>query len=287
MEHMKFHTATSLMRGFFLSKWCIEVHPQCRRSILAACEDPSTIWTYERRWQKWPLPQTGQMRLEYELLNQPDVPGFFCVSTSYRNEPNPVEWRHKTIFPMFEFELKGNMEELVKWEKELCERMWFEGSARISYDAAKEHYQVQELEHEHENDMDEDFHPITFLTDFPIYTSPFWNMKKDWDHAKKVDVIMYGMETIWSAERSCNPEEMRDQFYSISQGWYAQTIIDHFGKERVEKELTEFLSFNFFPRSWGWIWVDRMISAMEKAWLFEKEVVGNWFRLETLHNIVV
>ena len=123
MEHLKFHHAVSLMRGFFLSKGCIEVHPQNRRSILAACEDPDTIGTFDWRDEKRPLPQTGQMRLEYELLKQPDVPGFFCVSTSYRNEPNPVEGRHKTIFPMFEFEIKGDMETMIQREMELCEWM--------------------------------------------------------------------------------------------------------------------------------------------------------------------
>ena len=38
---------------------------------------------------QWPLPQTGQMWLEYELLKNPTAPGFFCVSTSYRYQsPN-------------------------------------------------------------------------------------------------------------------------------------------------------------------------------------------------------
>ena len=57
------------------------------------------------------------MWLEYELLKNPNVPGYFCVSTSYRNEPNPVPGRHNLIFPMFEFEMKGGMEELVKWAR--------------------------------------------------------------------------------------------------------------------------------------------------------------------------
>ena len=63
----------------------------------------------------------GQVWLEYELLSNPNVEGFFCVSTSYRAEPNPVEGRHETIFPMFEFEMKGGVDELEDMEKELCE----------------------------------------------------------------------------------------------------------------------------------------------------------------------
>ena len=35
-----------------------------------------------------------------------------------------------------------------------------------------------------------------------------------------------------------------------------------FGKERVEKELEEFLSFDFFPRSGGGIGVTRIMQAI-------------------------
>lgn len=69
-----FHNAVSLMRSFFLSQGFLEVHTQDRLSILAACEDPDTIATFEYDGQKRPLPQTGQMRLEYELLKNPKLP---------------------------------------------------------------------------------------------------------------------------------------------------------------------------------------------------------------------
>ena len=59
------------------------------------------------------------MWLEYELLKNPSARGFFCVSTSYRQEPKPVPGRHDLIFPLFEFEMHGNMEELLKMEREL------------------------------------------------------------------------------------------------------------------------------------------------------------------------
>ncbi len=210
MLHTHFHTAVTLMRWFFASKWCIEVHPQSRRSILAACEDPETIQTFDWQNQTWPLPQTGQMRLEYELLQQPDVPGFFCVSTSYRNEPDPIPWRHETIFPMFEFEVHWWMETMIQWEMELLEWMGFDPGVKLSYDEVAWGYWVKELTHAHEYVMQRDYNPVVYLTDFPQYTSPFWNMKKDGEYAKKVDVIMYGMETIWSAERSCDKDEMRE-----------------------------------------------------------------------------
>ena len=102
------------------------------------------------------------------------------------------------------------------------------------------------------------------ITDFPEFTSPFWNMSRNDDGAtsRKIDVILNGMETIGSAERSTDKEQMRDTFYTISDGGYAQIRYDKFGKERVEKELDEFLKFDFFPRSGGGIGVTRIMQAI-------------------------
>ena len=55
----------------------------------------------------------------------------------------------------------------------------------------------------------------------------------------KVDIIMHGMETIGSAERSCDKFWMRNQFHTISDGEYANLLFNHFGKKRVEDELEE------------------------------------------------
>ena len=98
IDPKEFDEVVSVLRSFFKTKGFIEVHTQSRLSILAACEDPKTISTYAYAGQVWPLPQTGQMWLEYELLSNPSAPGFFCVSTSYRNEPNPVPGRHDSPY---------------------------------------------------------------------------------------------------------------------------------------------------------------------------------------------
>ncbi len=81
----------------------------------------------------------------------------------------------------------------------------------------------------------------------------------------KIDVILHGVETIGSAERSTNKEEMRDMFYTISDGQYKDILYTQFSKERVDKELDDFLSMDFFERYGGGIGVTRMISAMEKS----------------------
>ena len=255
------------LRHFCLGKGFVEVHTQDRLSILAACEDPDTVATYDYMGQKWPLPQTGQMWLEYELLRRPELPGVFCVSTSFRNEPNPVPGRHKLIFPMFEFELPGTIDDLQNFETELLDYLGFDKSKFVykSYDQLRDFYKTDELTHKHENQMEHDFGPVVFCKDFPIYTSPFWNMRKKGEtHAHKIDVIIHGNETIGSAERSSNVAEMREQFHTISDGKYAQKLYDLFGKDRVEQELNEFLGLSFFPRSGGGIGLTRLIDAINK-----------------------
>ena len=257
-----FTNAVTSLRSFFLSKGFQEVHTQNRLSILAACEDPTTVATYNYNGNIWPLPQTGQMWLEYELLTKPEVPGFFCVSTSYRQEPNIVEGRHDTIFPMFEFEFPGTIKELEMMEKDLLKHLELPIPMVKDYATWCGYYGTNELDNDHEERMGKEF-GSAMITNFPNHTSPFWNMKQNGDAtAAKIDVILGGMETIGSAERSTNIDEMRDMFHTISDGGYAQLLYDLFGKDRVEAELDEFLKLNFFPRVGGGIGVTRLIQAM-------------------------
>ena len=262
----KFTDAVGRLRSFFLSKGFQEVHTQNRLSILAACEDPTTVSTYNYAGQVWPLPQTGQMWLEYELLTKPDVPGFFCVSTSYRQEPNAVPGRHDLIFPMFEFEMPGNIDDLYKMELELCEAVGFGSADAIvskDYVAWADEFEVEELSHAEETAMYEKYGNVQMIRNFPNYTSPFWNMKQNGDGtAAKIDVIISGQETIGSAERSSDTAEMRDMFHTISDGLYANLLFDTFGKNRVEKELDDFLGLDFFPRVGGGIGITRLLHAM-------------------------
>lgn len=269
----QFNAVVQKLRSFFLSKGFVEAHPQNRLSILAACEDPKTVATFNYPnpstgvEEVWPLPQTGQMWLEYELLTNPTVPGYFCCSTSYRNEPKPVDGRHMTIFPLFEFEMKGDMNALMELETELLLYLGYQnvGINRVDYDDAASGYGVKELDNDHEEKLYQDFGPAVLLKNFPNHTDPFWNMKQhpSGSHAYKVDVICSGQETIGSAERSCSATEMRRMFDEICDGGYKQLLYNKFGKDRVEAEMDEFLSYDFIPRSGGGIGVTRLIRSMQ------------------------
>ena len=250
------------MRTFFLRKGYVEVPTQSRLSILAACENPHSITTFNYNGEVWPLPQTGQMWLEYELLKNPEWEGVFCISTSYRQEKNPIPGRHELIFPMFEFESKGTIEDLKQLEKELLEFLGFKTPLEITYDDMCKKYNVSILEDEQETMMWESLGSSISLQKFPLRTNPFWNMKRNEDGTfNKIDVILFGQETIGSAERSCDAKEMRELFYTIENGNYSAKLFELFGKERVEKELDEFLSLNFFSRFGGGIGLTRLSRA--------------------------
>ena len=261
-----YHELVQKMRNFFLEKGFIEVPTQSRLSILAACENPHSITTFNYQGEVWPLPQTGQMWLEYELLKNPEWNGVYCISTSYRQEKDPIPGRHEMVFPMYEFESKGGMKELIKLESELLNYIGFkENIVEVNYDDVCEEYGgVPILENEHEQKMWEEKGNIVSLQNFPYRTNPFWNMKEGSDKLfNKVDVILYGQETIGSAERSCDVKEMRDNFYTIENGRYSEKLFELFGKERVEKELEEFLKHDFFQRFGGGIGMTRLARAYE------------------------
>ena len=270
---LAYNSLVQKMREFFLSKNFYEVPTQSRLSILAACENPHSIATFNYNGEIWPLPQTGQMWLEHELLKNPQWDGCFCISTSYRQEKNPIPGRHELIFPMFEFESKGGMKELLKLESELLEHLGFDSPVEVNYDdVCQEYGGVEILEDEHESRMWKEKGSVISLQNFPLRTNPFWNMKHNEDNIfNKVDVILYGQETIGSAERSCDVEEMKHNFYTIENGKYAAKLFELFGKERVESELELFLSYNFFPRFGGGIGLTRMARAWDLL-TTEKEV---------------
>tara|TARA_R110002074_G_scaffold52868_6_gene133197 strand:- start:773 stop:1297 length:525 start_codon:yes stop_codon:yes gene_type:complete len=169
---------------------------------------------------------------------------------------------------MFEFEMPGDIDDLKAMEYELCEYLGFGSIEEKTYREWQQHYGVSantELDAQHELAMQASYGQA-MITDFPEITSPFWNMSRhggNGSESKKIDVILGGMETIGSAERSCDVDMMRDTFHTITEGAYSNLLFELFGKDRVEAELEEFLKFDFFPRVGGGIGVTRMIPALE------------------------
>lgn len=271
IDSREFDFVCRKFRDFFAQKGLLEVATQSTVDILSACEDTQNLASFRYvDGLDYPLKQTGQMVLEDELLSHPDAPGFFCQTTSYRFEQNPVAGRHDLVFPMMEFEIPGDLAALMQFERELLEHFGFGPAASFpegDYLDLCKRYETDELTHAHEARILEDFGPVFFLKNFPETTSPFWNMKRADLTSNKCDVIMNGIETIGSAERSCDPAEMRARFHSIMGGEYAKSLFDRFGQVRVERELEQFLAHRFIVRSGAGIGITRMIKACKAAGL--------------------
>jgi len=271
IEPSEYNIVMKALNAFFNSEGYTKVCTQNRFSIMAACEDPKNISSIKYCGKTWPLPQTGQMWLEYEIMTRPDLKGVFCETTSYREEKNIVEGRHFVCFPLFEFESRGNFEDLLDLLTRLLKFLGYPDPVHLDYLTLANEYNVKELEHEHEKRMCDENGPVCFLKNFPEYTNPFWNMLRD-EHgnAKKVDVILSGHETIGCAERSCDINSMKETFYTICNGEYHNLIFDKFGKDRTEKELEAFLSLPTVPRFGAGLGITRLISSLRKEGLFEQ-----------------
>ena len=281
VDPFEFDQVTKELVSFFQGRGWTQAYGQNRRSIMAACEDPTTMATYNYSGTVWPLPQTNQMHLEVFLLdilekNNSFNKGIFCQTTSYRQEPNPVPGRHNLIFPMFEFEAPGKMEDLLQLEGDLLRRLGYPSHPRnpsilghsnypeFKYNEICEMYDVHELDHGHEHRLMDEYGHAALITDFPEHTHPFWNMARSQDGtARKVDLILSGIETIGSAERSVDIEQMRENFLTISEGKYAEMLFGAFSKERVMEEFDSFLSKDFVPRYGGGIGVTRLIRSLK------------------------
>jgi aspartyl/asparaginyl-tRNA synthetase len=147
----------------------------------------------------------------------------------------------------------------------------FDIPTNVNYDDLCQKYDTEILEAEHETKMWNEIGDSISLQNFPLRTNPFWNMKKgQGDKFNKVDVILFGQETIGSAERSCDVESMREMFYTIEDGKYSNKLFELFGKDRVEEELEDFLKHNFTDRVGCGIGMSRLLRAYK---MLKEEVV--------------
>lgn len=96
--------------------------------------------------------------------------------------------------------MKGGIDELLDMERDLAMHMGFgkdynnkkENIPDVDYLEMCKKYNVEEIESPEELLLEKDFGSVVALRNFPMYTSPFWNMKMDGDISRKIDVIMGG-----------------------------------------------------------------------------------------------
>lgn len=257
------------LRSFFqIKKGFIEVPAHSRLSILASCNDPKTSTFFAIEGTEYPLPQTGHLWLDYELLKNPQWNGVFCIGPSYKD--HAIEGKRQQIAPLFEFAAKGTFEELKKIEIELLSFLGFEKPYSISHQEVCSLYGIETIEQNNKTMLFHEFGPSISLEQAPSHYNTFWNMKRNTNnYFNKVDILLFGLETIESAERATNKEEMRNLFYTISSGSYATELCKKFGKDRILSELDDYLTLPMFERFSGSVNISALEHAFKKAHLFE------------------
>lgn len=262
----KFHHLMLRLRGFFLSRGYLEVHVQNRLSILS-CEKPEMMLTISGSCPNtgnvltWPLPQTGQMWLDRELLQHPEVPGVFAVSTSYRSHGNDAHPRLSTE-PMFEFTGHGEFPELLTLEHQLLHHFGFGDEVCEVTDAdLAEMVRTRSVS---ERVMRTLGASAILLRDFPIEKASWTMRRNENETVRKADVYLghRKVETLSSAELSCDRDDMYMRFVTQAKGQYHKLLGHHFGEERVRAELDGYLKLQFTPRFSASIGITRLLEAM-------------------------
>src|SRR5690625_7048247 len=103
---------------------------------------------------------------------------------------------------MFEFELHGDINELIKLEIELLEFLGFGNAIDFihkNYEEMSEEFSAEILEAEHELEIYVKYCPVFFLENFSERIHTFWNMNRQDGIAQKVDVLLHGADNICSS----------------------------------------------------------------------------------------
>jgi hypothetical protein len=295
------------LRSFFRSRGYIEVNPQSRLSILS-CKNPDTAQTITIGNKILPLPQTHQIYLEKELHKAPQhIPGLFCSTVSYRDEHDPVPIRHERIFDIFEFVGRGDFNDMMRLQEDLLEALNFRDRTRISHETAQsitkspiigireEHLsktQNREFPHAEIPDtriLSQYFGPAVLLAQSPPPQYK-WNIK--FEETSKItssncNIILRGVESIRSSEKSCNREDIYKNFRKMEDGKYSQKFFDLFGEENVKEELNEYLSLNLFPRFGGGCGMKRLMRAkiLSGHQIIDPNITGDRYIFHSSYDI--
>ncbi len=258
------------LRSFFQDKkGFIEVPAQSRPSIFAT-QTAESIGQFAVNNIPFPLPQSNLLCLDYEMLKNPEWKGVYSISTRYQDDSTPEQ---ESTCPIFEFCVPGNCNDLKRFHDELLLFLGFEQSIPLLYEEVCKKYETQSLQAYHKATLAQEISAVITLEDFPSRTFPFWNTKYAGNGVyHKSETLLHGISVITSQEQETNGEKLREGFFSLNQGKYAQSLVARFGKERVNRDLEEYLSLPMLDRFASTIDLSKLANALEMAGIFKKTV---------------
>lgn len=271
LDHLKFeknvfktnkqyHYVINAVKFFFLEKGFYECFTENMLSMFSVC-DPFNVKIYECDKQKFTFIQTNQICLDEELLKNPSVSGFFCITNVYKKDS-------LSTYPILEFILNGNINSLEVLEKELLNYLEYHQVSKCveqdySYISKKKNADVICLSDDIKQKIHEKFGTVFFLKNYPEYANTHWNIKKNQNNTyNKITVILSGQEVIESYENDTDKKQIFETFTTMQNGTYNKKLYELFGEKYVNETLNNYLSNTFITRSSGKIYINELIISM-------------------------
>ena len=246
VSNNQYHYVTNCIRFFLLEKGMFECCSQHKFPILSSLDESSI--------------NTHQFYLEYELLKNSKVTGYFCVTN--------VNIEHANYIPVVEFVIKGDIKVLESFTHDLLIYLGYPNISNYivkdySYITSKLNMNINYLSNTIKQKIYNKFGATFLLKNYPSNTPAHWTIKKNSvnDTYNKLVTILSGIESIVSYEISSNKYDMRNQFNNMP---YKTYFHNAFNSDDVNAELDQYLSQSFTPRSYGKIFTLSLIDSMVK-----------------------
>lgn len=191
-----------------------------------------------------------QLYLESELLQNPDVTGYFCVTNVNIENPHAI--------PTAEFVIKGDVQVLESFIHNLLIYLCYHTISKytikdFSYITTKLNMDVNYLSNTIKQKIYNKFGAVFLLKNYPLNTTSHWTTKTNVNNTyNKIVTILSGDEVISSYEISSDINDMRTQFHTCNEF------------EEDNDELDQYLLQSFITRSYGKISILSLIDSMVK-----------------------
>jgi hypothetical protein len=241
VSNKQYHYVINCIRFFLIEKGLFECCSQYKFPILSSHNE-----------------YTHQLYLEYELLQNSNVTGYFCVTNVNIEHTNSIS----DSIPAVEFVINGDIKSLESFTHDLLVYLSYPNISNYivkdySYITTKLNMNINYLSNTVKQKIYTKFGATFLLKNYPSNTPAHWTIKKNinTNTYNKLVTILSGVETIFSYEVSTNTDDMRNQFNASSH---------LFNNADVNAELDQYLTQSFTPRSYGKILTLSLIDSMIK-----------------------
>ena len=243
ISNLHYHYVINCIRLYFLEQGLIECCLQHKFPILSSCDES--------------FKYTHQFYLEYELLRNNNITGYFCINNLNIENTNSV--------PTVEFVIYGDINVLETFIRDLLVYLCYHNKSKYnikdySYITKKLNTDVNYLSNTVKQKIYTKFGAVFLIKNYPFNTDAHWTIKDNKTNKtyNKLVTILSGYESIISYEISSNKNDMLDQFNSMSYNTHLGNTND------VNEELNQYLSQSFVTRSYGKMFILEIITSMIK-----------------------